>query len=210
MIPAASWLKVLAYCGVPWTIAVQWSKTFESGVQPELFSQGARELDDFVGQVLHETRCLQKLEESLNYSAKRMTEVWASRFPSIASAEPYAYQPEKLANKVYGGRLGNVKPGDGWLYRGRGIPMITGQVNYLLLQDLTAIGLVEKPDLLLNPDIAIRCAILWWEKKVPDSAIDCVERVTCAVNGGEIGLIDRKTLTERAGTALRAAGVEIG
>lgn len=70
------------------------------------------------------------VEENLNYSAKRLTEVWPSRFPSIASATPYANNPQKLANKVYGGRLGNTGPDDGWRYRGRGLVQITGRDNY--------------------------------------------------------------------------------
>lgn len=202
MITSAQWLHVLSYCGVQFTTAVQWAKVFEGRVQAEYFSVGLRELDDFVGQVLHETSLLEHLEENLNYSAKRMTEVWPDRFPTIAAAAPYQYNPEALANKTYGGRLGNVAPGDGWTYRGRGIPMVTGRDNYALLAKLTGLPLLEFPDLLSGPDGAMRCGVLWWEKKVPDSAIDSVERVTRAVQGAQLGLLDRKQLTAKAGQAL--------
>lgn len=83
---------------------------------------------------------MQPVSENLNYSAKRLTEVWPSRFPTIAAAAPYANNPRKLANKVYGGRLGNADPGDGWLYRGRGLAQITGKANY------AKFGLAGAPD----------------------------------------------------------------
>lgn len=82
------------------------------------------------------------VEENLNYSAKRLTQVWPKRFPTIAAAAPYANNPQALANKVYGGRLGNTAPDDGWRYRGRGLVQVTGKDNY------------AKYDLADNPDAA--------------------------------------------------------
>jgi len=206
MITSAQWLHVLTSCTVRFTTAVQWAKIFEARVQPVSFNLGARELDDFVGQVLHETQLLEHLEENLNYSAKRLTEVWPERFPTIADAMPYAYNPEALANKTYGGRLGNTQPGDGARYIGRGIPMITGRDNYALLETLTGLPLLQHPELLASPDGAMRCGVLWWEKRIPDSAIDSVEKVTKAVQGKQLGLLDRKKLTELAGRSLGALG----
>lgn len=78
--------------------------------------------------------------ENLNYSAKRLTQVWPSRFPSLSAATPYANNPQKLANKVYGGRLGNTQPNDGWDFRGRGFVQITGRTNY------AKYGLADNPD----------------------------------------------------------------
>lgn len=80
------------------------------------------------------------VEENLNYTAKRLCQVWPSRFPNASAAAPYAGNPEKLANKVYGGRMGNVAPGDGWKYRGRGLVQITGKANY------DKYGLTDNPD----------------------------------------------------------------
>lgn len=80
------------------------------------------------------------VQENLNYSAKRLTQVWPSRFPTIAAATPYANNPRALANKVYGGRMGNTGPDDGWLYRGRGLVQITGKDNY------AKYGLASDPD----------------------------------------------------------------
>lgn len=92
----------------------------------------------------------QPVSENLNYSAKRLTEVWPSRFPTLAAAAPYGNNPQKLANKVYGGRLGNTGPNDGWLYRGRGMAQITGKTNY------AKFGLAGAPDKAAEMSTAIR------------------------------------------------------
>lgn len=88
------------------------------------------------------------IEENLNYSAKRLVQVWPSRFPNLAAATPYANNPQKLANKVYGGRLGNTGPDDGWRYRGRGMVQITGKDNY------AKYGLADTPETAARNDIA--------------------------------------------------------
>jgi len=99
----------------------------------------------------HETGgAMQPLEENLNYSAKRLTQVWPSRFPTLAAAVGFANNPRKLANKVYGGRLGNVAEGDGWLYRGRGLAQITGKTNY------AKFGLSGAPDKAREMGTAVR------------------------------------------------------
>lgn len=205
-ITVGCWLDVLRHCSVRAETALAWAPLFERHIQPESFSTGRRELDDFVGQVLHETARLEQLEESLNYRPERLCAVWPSRFPGLAAAMPYAYNAEALAERVYGKRadLGNDEPGDGYRYRGRGIPQITGKANYALIERLLGKPLVQFPELLCDPEIALRAAVLWWEKRVPDSAIDTIERVTRAVNGGLNGLSDRRWLTAKAGEKLQA------
>lgn len=89
----------------------------------------------------HETGArFEPVEENLNYSAKRLMQVWPKRFPSIVAANPYANNPQRLANSVYGGRMGNTAPDDGWRYRGRGLVQITGKTNY------AKYGLADNPD----------------------------------------------------------------
>ncbi|MFA5899571.1 MAG: hypothetical protein WC829_10705 [Hyphomicrobium sp.] len=105
-------------------------------------------------------RRLEPATENLNYSAKRMTEVWPSRFKTLAAAKPYANNPEALGNKVYGGRLGNDQPGDGYKYRGRGLSQITGKGMYAKFARLLNIDLVGNPDLALRPDIAARILVV--------------------------------------------------
>ena len=198
------WLEVLIHCRVKPAVAVQWAPLFERHVQPDRFSLGLRELNDFVGQVLHETWLLTKLRESLSYSAQRLTQVWPRRFPTLQQAAACAWSPEKLAERVYGMRadLGNTQRGDGFRYLGRGIPMVTGRANYQLLQDLTDEPLIDQPERLERPDVALRCGVLWWEKRVPDAAIDSLERVTRAVQGGQEALEQRRELTAAAGQAI--------
>lgn len=93
------------------------------------------------------------IEENLNYSAKRLMQVWPKRFPSLAAANPYANNPERLANSVYGGRLGNDEPGDGFRYRGRGFVQITGKDNY------AKYGLAYNPEAASENDTAARIIV---------------------------------------------------
>lgn len=88
------------------------------------------------------------VEENLNYSAKRLTQVWPSRFRTIAAATPYANNPQKLANKVYGGRMGNTGTDDGWRYRGRSFTQLTGKDNY------AKYGLAGNPDAAMKNETA--------------------------------------------------------
>ncbi len=81
----------------------------------------------FLAQVAHESAETACLEENLNYSARRLMAVWPKRFPTLAEAQPYARNPQNLANRVYSGRGGNgdAASGDGWRYRGRGLFQLT-------------------------------------------------------------------------------------
>lgn len=102
--------------------------------------------------VFHETGGkMQPVIENLNYStAAQIKKTWPARFPTIASAQPYVRRPQTLANKVYGGRMGNNSQNDGWHYRGRGLPQITGKDNY------NKFGIANNPDAALQLDVAIR------------------------------------------------------
>lgn len=101
--------------------------------------------------------------ENLTYTtAARIKAVWPSRFPTEAAAAPYVRNPQALANKVYGGRLGNTLPNDGWDFRGMGLVQATGRDNARRATErLRSIGyltadqdLEKTPTLMLNPDIA--------------------------------------------------------
>lgn len=103
---------------------------------------------------------LEPATENLHYTAARIREVWPSRFKTVEAAKPYAGNPEALGNKVYGGRLGNDQPGDGYRYRGRGLSQITGKGMYDKFGKLMSIDLVGNPDLALQPKIASRILVV--------------------------------------------------
>lgn len=193
-----NWLEILIKCGVRATTAARWAPVFAEAIKPGTFSAGNAELDDFIGQVLHESRRLERLVEDLRYSATRLCEVWPARFPTIAAAAPFAHNPEALANKVYGGRLGNVRPGDGWLYRGRGLVQVTGRANYAAVGKALGLPLEQQPELLETPRVALLASIAWWERNVPDAFANNPAKVTKAVNGGTAGLAERVALTNKA------------
>lgn len=199
---APEWNEILVRCQVKPITAAIWSEVFAACIGPDTFSRGDDDLRNFLGQVLHESWMLQRLEESLSYNPERIRQVWPSRFPTVAAAVPYAHSPRKLANKVYGGRLGNTAPDDGWTYRGRGLIQVTGRANYELVEQLSGLPLVKHPGLLTQPLQALQASIAWWEKRVPDSVLHDVEAVTLAVNGGTNGLTEREQLTQRATDAI--------
>lgn len=196
------WNQILIRCEVKPIVAAVWSVVFADTIKVDSFSQGNAELDDFLGQILHESDRLQALTENMNYSAERLCKVWPGRFPTLADARPYAHNPEALANKVYGGRMGNKAPGDGWKYRARTPIGLTGYDNYAFVGELMGQDLTVMPELLEQPRFALEACILWWEDRIPDSMLGDPEKVTKRVNGGLIGLADREYLTELAGEAI--------
>jgi putative chitinase len=86
----------------------------------------------FLAQCGHESGGWTVFEENLNYSAQGLNGIFKKYFPTLESAQPYARKPEMIANKVYGGRMGNgpESSGDGYKYRGRGPIQLTGKDNY--------------------------------------------------------------------------------
>ena len=205
MIPASitQWADLLRSCGVEPDTASTWAPFFFAEIKAGTFSAGDDDLCNFLGQVLHESGYLEVLEENLNYSPERLRAVWPLRFPSPVAAMPFAHHAEALANKVYGGRLGNTEPGDGWAFRGSGPIQVTGRANFTELQALTGIPLIEHPELLRRPGAeAVRLCVAWWEKHIPDGILGSAARVTKMVNGGYVGFEERQAITKKARAAL--------
>jgi putative chitinase len=147
----------------------------------------------FIGQCAHESANFKTLQENLNYSAKGLNATWPSRFPSEAEAQPFHRQPEKIANKVYSGRMGNLEDGDGWKYRGRGLIQLTGKDNYRLASDALGIDFIADPDLVLTKEYAALTAAWYWNKRGLNKEADAKDftGMTKKINGGVIGLADR-------------------
>lgn len=148
-----------------------------------------------MAQVSHECGAGHDVVENLNYTADRMMQVWPSRFPTQASAAPYAGNPRALANKVYNGRMGNA-PGsdDGWNFRGRGGSQTTGREGYQRLAKSTGLDLVLHPDLVNDPKFFLECAVADFINCgcLPFAKADDVLNVTKKLNGGTVGLDQRK------------------
>ncbi len=151
-------------------------------------------LSHFMAQILHESGGLTIFLENLNYSAPRMMVVWKKRFPTLASALPFEHQPEKLANKVYGGRMGNVNEGDGWKYRGRGIMQITGKESYQEMGNRLGIDLVGHPELAISAEWCLKIACEEWKEKGCNALADQddIVAITKKINGGITGLAQRR------------------
>ena len=149
----------------------------------------------FIGQCAHESMNFTKLEENLNYSAEGLMKTWPSRFPTLEAAQPYHRNPEKIANRVYGGRMGNgtEETGDGWLYHGRGLIQLTGKDNYTLAGDALNMDFIHSPDYVLVPKYAALTAGWYWNKRQLNKEADAKDYtgMTKKINGGTIGLDDR-------------------
>jgi putative chitinase len=155
-------------------------------------------LAHFLAQCGHESGGFRATQENLNYSAKGLAGIFKKYFPTEAAAAPYARQPQKIASKVYGNRMGNgpESTGEGYKFRGRGYIQLTGKENY------TAFGKSIGEDIISNPDVvASKYALLsaaWFfsknglHKMADEGASDTVvTKITKRVNGGTIGLPDR-------------------
>jgi len=159
----------------------------------------------FLAQVMHESNSFKNLSENLNYSAQGLMRTWPSRFPDLDVAEKYEHNPEKIANKVYAGRMGNIEEGDGWKYHGRGLIQLTGRENYANFGLNAGVDVLSNPDLLTTPEYASLSAGWYWNKRNLNELADKmdIEGITKKINGGTIGLEDRKARTQKVLAILR-------
>ena len=112
-----------------------------------------------LGSLAYETGDFRVQVENLSYrSADRISAIWRSTFPTPESATEFVNNPEALANRIYGNRLGNNEMGDGFRYRGRGLVQLTGRADYRKYGKLVGEKLEEEPDLLLRPEIGAKVA----------------------------------------------------
>ena len=155
-------------------------------------------LAHFLAQCAHESGNFTVLKENLNYSAEGLTKVFPKYFPTIESTNGYAKNPEKIANKVYGGRMGNgnESSGDGYKYSGRGAIQLTGKQNYTLFDDFVPEAIIETPSLVATKYPLLSAAWFWSRNGLNAIADlgatdDVITKITKKVNGGTHGLEDR-------------------
>jgi putative chitinase len=154
----------------------------------------------FLGQCAHESGNFKTLQENLNYSAEGLMKTWPSRFPTKDIADQYARQPAKIAGKVYNGRLGNTSEEEASRYLGRGLIQLTGKENYDNCGKGIGVDLINQPQLLVEPNYAAMSAGWFWNKKGLNALADSgdFETMTKRINGGLIGLDDRKAKIAKA------------
>jgi len=155
-------------------------------------------LAHFLAQAGHESGGFKAVNENLNYGAKGLLGIFKKYFPTEAKAKEYERKPEKIANLVYGSRMGNgpETSGEGWKFRGRGYIQLTGKDNYKAFDAVVAENILEQPDLVATKYPLLSAAWFFHKNglhKIADGgATDAVvTSVTKRVNGGTIGLADR-------------------
>ncbi|HEY0488956.1 MAG TPA: lytic enzyme [Telluria sp.] len=186
----------------------------------DAFDGGARMLQDFsisdsplrvahfMAQLLHESGGLTREYENLNYSARRLVQVWPWRFRPHGPLDPEAYanNAPKLANEVYGGRMGNSGPQDGYIYRGRGLLQLTGKGNYAAatrrVRRCVPSGpdFVSDPDAVLSPAWCLAVAAGEWASRGCNELADAddLEQITRRINGGTTGYVQRQEWLRQA------------
>ncbi len=150
----------------------------------------------FLAQIAHESGGFSTTKENLNYSAQGLRKTWPKRFTTIAIANQYARNPEKIANKVYANRMGNgaESSGDGFKYRGRGLIQLTGKDNYRKFAKAINKNMDEIVSYLETPEGAVSSAGWFWDINKLNIYADKNDFVglTRRINGGTNGLADRK------------------
>lgn len=154
-------------------------------------------LAHFLAQCGHESGGFKVVQENLNYSADGLKKIFPKYFPGNLN-ESYARNPEKIANRVYGGRMGNgdEKSGDGWKFHGRGFIQLTGKSNHQAFDKIVEDDILSNPDLVATKYPLASAAFFFDTNKlwtICDRGADraTVESVTKRVNGGLIGIEDR-------------------
>jgi putative chitinase len=154
-------------------------------------------LAHFLAQCGHESGGFKAISENLNYSADGLKKIFGKYFPGDLAAS-YARQPEKIAARVYGSRMGNgdESTGEGYKFRGRGFIQLTGKSNYTNFAKFIGEDTVANPDLVATKYPLASAAFFFDSNKlwsICDKGADeaTVTAVTKRVNGGTIGLPDR-------------------
>jgi putative chitinase len=154
-------------------------------------------LAHFLSQCAHESGNFKSINENLNYSADGLRKIFGKYFPGNL-AESYAKQPEKIASRVYGGRMGNGDEStkEGYKFRGRGYIQLTGKSNYTKFTQFIGEDCVSNPDLVATKYPLASAAFFFnsnslWAICDKGSDDTTVTAVTKRVNGGTNGLADR-------------------
>jgi putative chitinase len=180
----------------------EWCNVLNSAL-PKYEINNARRIAAFISQCAHESRDFTAMEENLNYSQQALERVFPRYFGAgKRNAAEYARNPEKIANYVYmdefrskAGALGNVQPGDGWRFRGRGLKQLTGRNNYARFAAAYDMTPEQASDWIETKEGALASALWFWNTNKLNPVADTgdVSALTKRINGGDIGLADRQS-----------------
>lgn len=153
----------------------------------------------FIAQCSHESGGFMVLKENLNYKPASLRKLFSKYFPTDELAQQYCSKPNKqaaIANRIYGGRMGNgdESSGDGYRFCGRGLIQLTGRSNYQSFADSLEMNINDVPDYLATFEGAAQSACWFWETNKLNQWADAGDILTLTkrINGGTIGLEDRK------------------
>ena len=157
----------------------------------------------FIAQCGHESRNFTVLTENLNYSAAALNKIFPKYFKRAGrDAQEYHRQPEKIANVIYANRMdnGDTESGDGWRFRGGGLIQLTGRYNYTEFAEDVDMTVEEAVDYVRTKKGALDSACWFWDENNLNKLCDSMDivRMTKRINGGTIGLEDRKKHWEHA------------
>ena len=170
-----------------------WYKAL-SEILPDYEINNPQRVAAFIAQCAHESANFSALHENLNYRAETLSRVWPRLFPPEVAAQ-YAGQPERIANRAYGNRMGNgpEESGDGFKFCGRGLIQLTGHDNYQAFADSLQMNLDDVPAYLQTFEGAVQSACWFWENNNLNQYADQGDmlNLTKKINGGTLGLDDR-------------------
>ncbi len=166
-----------------------------SQILPEYEINTPQRVAAFIAQCAHESGGFKFLKENLNYKAESLVKVFPKYFKTLDEARAYEKQPAKIANRIYGNRMGNgdEASGDGFRYCGRGLIQLTGKENYTWFAASLEIPVEEAAEYLETFEGAVQSACWFWETNKLNQWADKGDMLTLTkrINGGTLGLDDR-------------------
>ena len=176
------------------THADHWIEAFDQ-LLPDYEINTPKRVAAFIAQCAHESGGFRFLKENLNYKAESLMKTFPKYFSDRDTANAYAKQPVKIANRVYASRMGNgdEASGDGYRYCGRGLIQLTGKTNYDWFAASLEISATEASEYLETFEGAAQSACWFWESNNLNVEADAgdIKKMTKKINGGYIGLDDR-------------------
>jgi putative chitinase len=168
---------------------------------PDYDINNPQRLAAFLAQCGHESGGFTAIKENLNYKAESLCRVWP-RYFNAGNANDYAHNQEKIANRAYGGRMGNgdEASGDGYRFCGRGLIQLTGRSNYQAFADSIQEDINNLPDYLATFEGCVQSACWFWEANNLNKWADAgnIEQMTKIINGGTLGIEDRTARYKKA------------